>query len=130
MVGIQDFCSRLVNDFIFYFGNKRNLLTQSIESCKTIIKECIAIEPDYVVEIGTNYGLSTLSLAYGLKILGKDESALTTTDIFHNLWLNETPEVQKGLLLNSTLKINRIGLLSHIKILLQTRQETSTHRLI
>jgi hypothetical protein len=110
MVDINEFCNRLIDDFTAYFREKLslNLLTQDKISCKAIIKACIEIEPDYVLEIGTNYGLSTLSLAYALKLLGKPLSVLTTTDIVHHHWTKETPIVQRGLLLNSNININEI----------------------
>jgi len=85
-----------------------NLLTQNAISCKSILKICLDVESDYVLEIGTNYGLSTLSIAYALHLLGKDLSCFTTTDIDHSHWINETPTIQTGLILNSELDIKRI----------------------
>jgi len=110
MVSTSEFCERLVGDFKLHFRRMRSvhLLTQSIASCNAIIEACLDINPDYVLDIGTNYGLSTLSLAQALKLLGKDLSVLTTTDIDHSHWLNETPEIQKGLLLNSEICTDEI----------------------
>lgn len=115
MVNINEFCDRLVDDFSAYFREKLSLqlLTQDKASCKAIIKTCIDVEPDYVIEIGTNYGLSTLSLAYALKLLGKPLSALTTTDIAHHHWKKETPVIQRGLLLNSEINISEIQTVCH-----------------
>jgi hypothetical protein len=110
MVSINEFCDRLTNDFSNFFRQRGalNLLTQSRDSCKAILKICLDVEPDYVLEIGTNYGLSTLSIAYALNLLGKDLSCLTTTDIDHHYWTEETPTIQRGLLLNSEIDVRRI----------------------
>jgi hypothetical protein len=103
MVSIPEFCDRLIGNATNYFRKKNSLklLTQSKASCKAIIKSCIDAEPDCVLEIGTNYGLSTLSLAYALKVLGKPMYEITTVDVDHSHWIKETPEIQKGLLLNA-----------------------------
>jgi hypothetical protein len=110
MVSIDEFCDRLMGGFSAYFEQRQalRLITQSKASCKAIVKTCLHIEPDYVLEIGTNYGLSTLSLAYALKLLGKDLSALTTTDIELGHWLNETPGIQRALLLNAEIDLSHI----------------------
>jgi len=110
MVSIDDFCERLMGGFSAYFEQRQalRLITQSKASCKAIVKACLHIEPDYVLEIGTNYGLSTLSLAYALKLLGKDLSALTTTDIELGHWLDETPGIQRALLLNAEIDLSHI----------------------
>lgn len=111
MVNINEFCERLVSDFTGYFRSKQSLhlLTQDKSSCKAIVKACLEIEPDYVLDIGTNYGLSTLSLAYAFTILGKDLSGITTTDVDHRHWLEETPAIQRGLLLNSGIDVSKIA---------------------
>ena len=110
MVSTSEFCERLVGEFKSYFRRiySPQLLAQSVASCTAIVNACRDIKPDYVLDIGTNYGLSTLSLAYALKSMGKDLSVLTTTDIDHSHWLNETPEIQKGLLLDSEIRIGEI----------------------
>ena len=110
MLNINEFCMRLVGSMLSYLRDRNalNLLTQNETSCKAIIKTCIDIEPDYVVEIGTNYGLSTLSLAYALKFLGKEVSDLTTIDISHDHWKNETPGIQQDVLGPNGININGI----------------------
>ena len=100
MVSINEFCDRLMAGFVDHFqarGAMRSL-TQSMGSCKAIIKRCIDAEPDYVLEMGTNYGLSTLSLAYAMTVLGLPVSCITTTDIDHSLWTGKTPDIQRALL--------------------------------
>jgi hypothetical protein len=114
MVNINEFCDRLIMDMTSHLRqrSRMDLLCQSRASCKAIVKSCIDIEPDYVLELGTNYGLSTLSLAYALTILGKCLSALTTIDIDHGHWLNETPDIQRGLLLNAGIDLKNIRVVS------------------
>jgi len=110
MVSIAEFCNRLMEGFEFYFRQRDSmrLITQSRESCRAILKACIEIEPDYVLDIGTNYGLPCLSLAYGLITLGKNLSVLTTSDIDLKHWLEETPIVQQELLADCRMDVHRI----------------------
>lgn len=106
MVDVDEFCGRLLFDFELYFRERHlsKALTQSRSSCREIIHTCLDVDPDYIIELGTNYGLSTLSLAYAQTLLGKSSSTITTIDIKHDLWLTKTPGIQKGLILNARLK--------------------------
>jgi len=51
------------------------------------------------LDIGTNFGASTLALAFGLKSLGKNLSILTTIDYDLKHWQKETRLVQKELII-------------------------------
>jgi len=95
------FCRDLVDNFTEYcnktYGYEK-YPNQDRISCEAIVESCLDVKPDYVLDIGTNFGASTLSLAYGLKTLGKSLSAMTTIDYSLKHWREETPAVQKVLL--------------------------------
>jgi len=53
MITINDFCERLYQNMRRYLqenGSLRELL-QDVTSCKALVKACIDIEPDYIVEV-------------------------------------------------------------------------------
>ena len=68
---------------------------QTIESCLDLCRFCVTEDPDYVIEVGTNYGASTLALALAHKVMGKPLSIMTTIDLEHEFWKERTPSIQE-----------------------------------
>jgi hypothetical protein len=98
---MEIFCRKLIKNYSEFFKKEYKMETypnQSVLSCLCLIAKCIEINPDYVIDIGTNYGASTLSLAYALKKLGKDLSCLITIDKELSYWAKTISEVQNKLM--------------------------------
>lgn len=107
----DEFCKILINNFTEYCEKVYGYVkypNQNQVSCQAIVDSCLEINPDFVLDIGTNFGASTLSLAYGLKKLGKGMSELTTIDYNHAHWIKETPLIQKNLLIEHGINIDDI----------------------
>lgn len=110
----EEFLNELVENFSNFFKeayNQEIYPNQNIESCMALYNMCLSMNPDYVIDIGTNYGASTLSFAYALKVLNKSLSLLTTIDRDLKHWRNETPEFQHGLLKRAGLDIKQIDVI-------------------
>lgn len=106
-----DFCKRLVDNLTEYCGKTygyEKYPNQDHVSCQSIVDACLEVKPDYVLDIGTNFGASTLSLAFGLKSLGRDLSVLTAIDYSLKHWQTETKVVQKELLEENGINVGAI----------------------
>ena len=107
----MDFFESLIQNFTEHFNktyNQPSYPNQNHVSCKFLYDLCVETDPDFVLDIGTNFGASTLSLAYGLKSLNRKVNRLTTIDISHQHWNNTTPVIQKELLLQHEINIEGI----------------------
>jgi len=96
----MDFINRMIQNFDAYCRreNGNDFTDQRESSCETIYDLCVKEDPDGVIEVGTNFGSSTLSLMYALKGLKKPLSALTTIDRDHQNWHRSGSIIQKDLL--------------------------------
>jgi len=106
-----DFCKRLVDNLTEYCGKTygyEKYPNQDHVSCQSIVDACLEVKPDYALDIGTNFGASTLSLAFGLKSLGRDLSVLTAIDYSLKHWQTETKVVQKELLEKNKINVGAI----------------------
>ena len=54
---------------------------------RALMDLCDRIDPEYVVDIGTNLGSSCLALASAMCLQHKDISRVTTIDIHRGLWM-------------------------------------------
>ena len=107
----KSFCEVLVDNFTEYCGKTygyEKYPNQDHVSCQSIVDACLETKPDYVLDIGTNFGASTLSLAFGLKSLGKSLSSLTVIDYSLKHWREETQLVQKQLMAEHGINANAI----------------------
>jgi hypothetical protein len=98
---MEIFCKKMLANYSEFFKEKYKqevYPNQDVKSCLSLITKCIEFNPDYVIDIGTNYGASTLSFAYALKKLGKDLSCLTTVDMEASYWKNTISRVQCDLM--------------------------------
>ena len=82
--------------FLELYGKKYP--NQTIKSCIAFYETCIKEKPEKIIEIGTNYGASTISMALGAIDIGMPLSEITTIDLSHEHWKKRTPVVQKDLL--------------------------------
>lgn len=98
---METFCRKLIENYSEFFKKEYQTETypnQDVKSCASIITKCLQINPDCVIDIGTNYGASTLSLACALKNLGKDLSCLTTIDKELSYWTKTVSKIQNELM--------------------------------
>ena len=65
-------------------GVNREMQTKYVEA---LMELCDRADPDFVVDIGTNYGVSCLALASAMTLQGKSMDAVTTIDIHRGLWM-------------------------------------------
>ena len=105
----ETFFKIMIENLVEYFNRvyKQPFSNQTIESCLAIYNLCKDENPDYVVEIGTNHGASTVALAMAMKDLGNDLSCITSIDLDHLKW-KESFKIQSFLLNNYDLKIGKI----------------------
>jgi len=96
----MDFINRMIQNLDVFYQNVygKNFPDQRESSCGMIYDLCVKENPDAVIEVGTCYGSSTLSLMYALKVLNKPMSILTTIDRDHQNWHKSGSEIQKDLL--------------------------------
>ena len=61
----KEFFSKIVSNFKDHFDKVRGkaFTNQSVDSCLDIYNLCFQENPEKVVEMGTNYGCSTIALA-------------------------------------------------------------------
>lgn len=103
----------VIENFKEVFKTKHNKIytNQSVEGCQDLFKICVNHPPDQIIEVGTNYGTSTIAFALAMEALGKDLSTITTIDLSHNFW-RDTPEIQeealKGILSQSLTNIKTV----------------------
>lgn len=71
---------------IFINLHNTNFTNQSVLSCTDIYNLCVDKNPDRVIEIGTNYGASTISLAKAMNDLKKPLDSILTFDLSHEYW--------------------------------------------
>jgi len=107
------FFETMINNFKDHFlkERKKEFTNQTVESCMDIYNVCKEVHPDSVIEIGTNYGASTLALSLSMKDMNKDLSNILTIDLHHTYWLR-TRNVQELILKEEGLKIERVKFLS------------------
>jgi len=108
---MYEFLNKLVNNYSKFFKEtyeKEKYPNQDIHSCTALYDLCVSLNPDFVIDIGTNFGASTLSLSFALKTLGKPLSLLTTIDKSQRHWKEETPEIQQELLEKEGLDLKQI----------------------
>jgi len=110
----KEFLDELINNYSEFFKKvheQEKYPNQDIISCSSLYDSCVLLNPDYVIDIGTNYGASTLSFALALKTLGKPLSLLTTVDLSQRHWREETPEIQQDFLKKSELNLEQINVI-------------------
>ena len=98
---MQEFFEKMIGSFSEHFKKTRGKDTypnQTVDSCVALYNLCKNSNPDIVVDVGTNYGASTISLIAALADSNKDLSAMTTIDVDHYHWIKETPGIQRELL--------------------------------
>jgi len=94
----MEFLSEMIQNFSKYFSEKYNTESypnQNYESVKFLYEKCIEFNPDMVMDIGTNFGASTISFMRAMEALSKPLSLITTIDLDHDHWKNKTPKIQK-----------------------------------
>jgi len=105
------FLEELVKNYSGYFKetyDQDRYPNQSIESCQALFEMCVDMDPDFIIDIGTNFGASTFSFAHALKTMGKPLSLLTTIDLSHGHWRERTPNIQHDLLKKENLDMRQI----------------------
>lgn len=110
----KEFLSELVDNYSIFFQETRNIgkyPNQDITSCTALYDLCVSIDPDFVIDIGTNLGASTLSFALALKAVGKPLSLLTTIDKNQVPWREETPIIQQSFLKKGEIEIEQINVI-------------------
>jgi len=108
---MNDFLKTLINNYSVYFKktyDQEKYPNQDENSCEFLYNACMDVNPDYIIDIGTNFGASTLSLAYALTRLGHNLETLTTIDYSHIHWETVTPVIQKNILEESGIDIKKI----------------------
>jgi len=103
------FFKMMRENLVEYFNRvyKQPFSNQTVESCMAIYNLCKDVNPDYVVEMGTNHGASTFALAMAMDDMGKDLSCITSIDLDHLKW-KESFKIQSYLLNNYGLEIGKI----------------------
>ena len=107
----EKFLEELVENYSNFFKEvhgREVYPNQDIVSCQALFDLCVKLSPDFVIDIGTNYGASTLTLAYALKTIGKPLSLLTTIDKSHGHWNEQTLSIQNALLKKEGLDMSKI----------------------
>lgn len=99
----------LINNFSTYFKSTYNAAytNQDSNSLQFLYDTCFKLKPDRVLDIGTNFGASTLSMAIALHKQGLSLDRLTTIDLNHEYW-QLTPSIQANLIAKLNLPIKNI----------------------
>jgi len=84
----MDFFEKLINNFkdIFKKLHDKEFTNQNVDSIRALYDLCIDFKPDSLIEIGTNYGCSTLSFLLAMKVIGGSPSDIITVDLNHDFW--------------------------------------------
>lgn len=98
---MEKFFNQLIGGFSGFFSVNYDTdiyPNQTYDSIRFIYDKCMEINPDAVIDIGTNFGASTIAAAKALHDLKKNLDIMTTIDLDHDHWKNKTPIIQKHLL--------------------------------
>ena len=87
--------SNLENHFEADHAPKR-FTCQTARSMLSIYDLCMEIEPDHVVEVGTNHGGSTLAIIMALRDLHRTLGNITSIDLTHKTWM-DVPQIHANI---------------------------------
>jgi len=101
---------QLIDEFRIHFRAEYDIAytNQTVESCQVLYNIVVQEKPNNIIEIGTNYGASTVSMALALKELNIPLSTMTTIDVSHDHWKKRTPIVLQKLIAEQELDITEI----------------------
>jgi len=107
------FFEEIIQRFKQVFKKLHNVefTNQSVQSCKDLYDLCLKKSPDKIIEIGTNYGASTISFAKAFKDLGKPLDSILTFDISHEFWIR-SQELFSDILMRENIDISLIKYVS------------------
>lgn len=112
-IELQEYFKNLIENFSDYFekNHDQKFTNQSINTCLSIYGLCLEKNPDYIIEIGTNYGASMFSLMMAMKSLNKNLSCITSIDLDHKKWLKSF-DIQSDLINTYDLNLRAVKIIT------------------
>jgi hypothetical protein len=107
---IETFGAKLLTNYARKWGDRKRVY-ELHPYVRALYGLCILADPHFIIEVGTERGVSTLTFAKAMRDLGRPLHRITTIDADHSMW-KETRLVQQELLVQEYIEHSSINTLT------------------